>query len=221
MKSGGSRHGRVERRDELFGRVQLGQRRPLVRRRAPRRGRVPATSCSRRSSRRTMPSSVSGKPVESSGSITPAADGSSAHVGPATARAAERQPRRVDERQRRRAPSGTDRATDGSVASSRSHAARALGGAERRRDRIGQRGAGAGDAVVETQHPDPAAGKHVMHARHRRPDTAAAPAAAAAGPSARRLRSACRVPASAAASGAALPRGRARGAGIRAARWRR
>ena len=46
-----------------------------------------------------MPSSVSGKPVESSGSITPAADGSSAHVGRRHARAAERQPRRVDERQ--------------------------------------------------------------------------------------------------------------------------
>ena len=31
-----------------------------------------------------MPSSVSGKPVESNGSMTPAADGSSAHPGPAT-----------------------------------------------------------------------------------------------------------------------------------------
>ena len=77
-------HRRVERRDQPFGRVQLGERRALVVARAPRRARGPAT-CARAGRRsRRMPSSVSGKPVESSGSITPAADGSSAHAGPAT-----------------------------------------------------------------------------------------------------------------------------------------
>ena len=108
-----------------------------------------------------MPSSVSGKPVDSSGSITPAADGSSAHAGPATRALRNASARRVDERQRRRAPSGTDR--DRRQRRQQTvPGRRAVGGAERGRDRIGQRRAGAGDAVVEAQHPDPAAGKHVV-----------------------------------------------------------
>ena len=48
-----------------------------------------------------MPSSVSGNPVESSGSTTPAADGSSAQSRPATTARPVRDARRVDERARR------------------------------------------------------------------------------------------------------------------------
>ena len=69
-----------------------------------------------------MPSSVSGKPVESSGSMTPAADGSSAHA---------RRPPRGTRNATRGAwtngsvgarDRGTARATDGSASSSRSQA---------------------------------------------------------------------------------------------------
>ena len=122
----------------------------------------PGDVVSRISTSRRTPSSVSGKPVESSGSITPAADGRSAHVDPAT-------------RALRNASRGAW--TKGSVGARGAElirhrrqrrqqtvpCRRTLGGAERRRDRIGQRGPGAGDAVVETQHPDPSAGEHLMH----------------------------------------------------------
>ena len=82
LNSGGSRHRRVQRGDEPLRRVQLGERR-LARKSASAASRsAPGDVRSSRSTSRRMPSSVSGKPVDSSGSMTPAADGSSAQPGP-------------------------------------------------------------------------------------------------------------------------------------------
>ena len=78
-------HVRIERRDQPFGRVQLVLRRLGVGAQpASRSG--PSAVRSNTSSRRVMPSSVSGKPVDSSGSITPAAEGRSAHRRPQMSR---------------------------------------------------------------------------------------------------------------------------------------
>ena len=108
-----------------------------------------------------MPSSVSGNPVESSGSITPAADGRQAHRLPATTSRAEGEPWAVHERMHRAGPAELipDR---GKRREQAIPGRRAFGGAHGRGERIGQRRAGARDAVVEPQHPDPAARKDVM-----------------------------------------------------------
>ena len=83
---------------------------------------------------------------------------------------------------------------------------RAVGGADRGGRRIGQRGARARDAVVEPQHPDPSARKHMVQRRIVDRIGRRLVSVDARDPSARRLRSACRAPASAAASDAVASR---------------
>ena len=125
-----------------------------------------------------MPSSVSGKPVDSSGSITPAADGSSAHLVAARPRGCETRAAARGRTAASARATETDRATDGSVEQPRptpAHRPRRRASAA---SRIGQRGAGARDAVVESQHPDPAAVETRDAAPHRRRDTAASRRAA-------------------------------------------
>ena len=93
--------------------------------------------------------------------MTPAADGSSAQPGPATRalRNATRGAWTNGSTRARRSKLIRDRRQRRQQALPRR---RAIGGADRGRGRIGQRRAGAREAVVETQHPDPAAGKHMM-----------------------------------------------------------
>ena len=169
-----------------------------------------------------MPSRVSGKPVDSSGSMTPAADGSSAQLGrrPALRGSARRGAWTNGSVGSRRAELSR---TDGSRSSSRVHAGAALAQPQLPRR---ARSVTAAPALVMPLlkrsiqiHPPgntwcTAASSTgyggVAVRRHR------------ARPSARRPRSACRAPASAAATridGSARPS--ALGAGTRAARWRR
>ena len=112
--------------------------------------------------RRSMPSSVSGNPVENSGSTNAAADGSIAQRGPAADARAVAEARHPVEPARRRTRPRTARATDGNRSSSRCHA----GSPSARRSSVGQRirhrHAGAGHAVAEAQHPHPPAVEHVV-----------------------------------------------------------
>ena len=206
MNSGGSVHRRVQRRDEPFGHVQLVERGPLVRRQAPPRARLqatcapahrPAAGCPAASAESRSTAADRSRPPPTAAAPSPARD----------ARAAERQPRRVDERQHG-ARVAELIATDGSVASRRSQAGSPSAAPIAAARRIGQRGAGARDAVVEAQHPDPAARKHMVHRRIVDRIGRRLAQRAAGDPSARRLRSACRAPASAAASDAVASRSR-------------
>ena len=94
--------------------------------------------------------------------MTPAAEGSSAQSLADDRAAPERERAARGRTASARAPLGTARRTDGSVASSAIPRRRAVATRDRGGQRIGQRRAGARDAVVEAQHPDPAAWKHVM-----------------------------------------------------------
>ena len=120
-----------------------------------------------------MPRSVSGKPVDSNGSITPAADGRSAHLRPQTSR--------LRNASRGACTKGSTARASSKLVSNRRQAredslpgGRAFIRPKRGGDAIGQRDAGARDPVVEPQHPHPPAVKHVMHAPHRPAETAAA-----------------------------------------------
>ena len=215
-------HRRVQRGDQAFGRVQFRERRPLVRRQAPRRGPRPGDV---RSSRSTQPQDAEQRQrkagreqrIDHAGgrrqqrprrARRPARCGTRAAVRARRAASARRRPELLGDR-RQRSPAGDPMPAAPSAAPMRS------------RHRIGQRRAGAGEAVVEAQHPDPSAGKHMVHRRIVDRVRRRLRRSAAGRPTDRRLRSACRAPASAAASDTAPLRGRARDAGTLADRWRR
>ena len=157
------RHRRVQRRDEPFGRVQLGQR---------RRARTSRSAASRSRPGACAPAVDQPQDAEQR-QRKPGREQRIDHAGGRR----QQRPARPATRALRNASRGAW--TNGSTARASRNCSRdrrqrreqalpgrrAVGCADRGGRRIGQRRAGAGDAVVEAQHPDPAAGKHVMQRR--------------------------------------------------------
>ncbi len=96
--------------------------------------------------------------------MKPAAEGSSAHLSPATARHRRARGRRVQDGQPRAGGSEL-LAQRGQLLEQARPCRAALGRADGRGERFTERRPGARDAVVEPQHPDPPSRKHVVHGR--------------------------------------------------------